>query len=351
MEKVLRGCAEAGVPENVDLWPDIREQTAVEGGIGSLRTRFLPRTRIGLVFAALLAMLVTGTGAVAASRIADDLFRGAAPGAEGAGLGVKFDQKLDQKQTIDGVTVTLERAYADQNNVVVSYSTEGPIVGLMGGGKLTDENGKLLSTGGMNGGQGAMEDKHGAAAATAVFGLPEKIAPSEEQRFHFETLVVRDGDRDDPATDPVTGLPFAFDFEVPVLPVPVIEMHQKVEADGVTLILDRIENSPGKPEAVICFDPPDDGRMWGEFGIGQGSMDSGYHKGNQVTIRPTAKNGCNAVSLPEPNRAGGYSIVVTDLYNAPRDAVKDMEEGRVAAPYEDRTIHGPWKFDFEVPKR
>ena len=80
-------------------------------------------------------------------------------------------------------------------------------------------------------------------------------------------------------------------------------------------------------------------------------MDSGYHKGNQVTMRPTAENGCNAVSLPEPDREGRYSLTVTDLYSAPRDAVKAMEEGRVPAPYEDKTIYGPWKFDFEEPKR
>ena len=110
MEKALRACAEAGVPENVDLWPGIREQTTAEERRSSLRTRFLPRTRMGLVFAALLALLVTGTGAVAASRVADELFQGAAPSVGGTDLGVKFDQKLGYEQTIDGVTVTLERA-------------------------------------------------------------------------------------------------------------------------------------------------------------------------------------------------------------------------------------------------
>ena len=302
---------------------------------------------MGLVFAALLALLVTGTGAVAASRISDDLFRGAAPGVEEANLGVKFDQKLDRKQTIDGVTVTLERAYADQNNAVVSYSAEGPIIGLKGGGKLTDENGRLLSIGGINGGQGAMEGKNRAVAATAVFGLAEKIAPTEKQRFRFEALVVRGEDPNDP-TEATTGPPFAFDFEIPVLPVPVVEMNQEVEANGVTLTLDRIENSPGKPEAVICFEPPNDRRVWEEFAI-----EGQYHKSNELTIRPTAKNGCNAVSLPEPDRTRRYSLTVTDLYSYPRDPSQAQEEAeRIAATQKsDGTVHGPWTFDFEVPER
>lgn len=198
-----------------------------------------------------------------------------------------------------------------------------------------------------------MEGKNGAVAATAIFGLPKKITPAERQRFHFETLVVRGETPNARPIDPVTGPPFAFDFEVPVLPVPVIEMDQKVEANGVSLTLDRIENSPGKPEAVICFDPPNDGRVWEEFVVEEGAMGSGYHKRNQVTIRPTAKNGCNAVSLPESDREGRYSLTVIDLYSYPRNPSEAREEAeKIGATQKDEgTIHGPWKFDFEVPER
>ncbi|MDP9478874.1 MAG: hypothetical protein M3R38_24875 [Actinomycetota bacterium] len=119
MKKALHGCAEAGVPETVDLWPGIREKTVRERR-GSLRTRFLPRTRLGLAFAVLAALLaMTGAG-YAAAGLVYARFQEELPGAEARDVG----KEIGQEQTVDGARVALEWAYADEEFVVLSYSVK-----------------------------------------------------------------------------------------------------------------------------------------------------------------------------------------------------------------------------------
>jgi hypothetical protein len=49
-----------------------------------------------------------------------------------------------------------------------------------------------------------------------------------------------------PPPEPV-GEPFVFEFEIPVLPAPVVEVNQKDTANGITLTLERVMDSPGRP--------------------------------------------------------------------------------------------------------
>jgi hypothetical protein len=61
--------------------------------------------------------------------------------------------------------------------------------------------------------------------------------------------------------EPVAG-PFIFVFEIPVRPAPTIEVNQEVEAEGVTLTLKRVVDSPVVPQAIVCFELPDDEHRW-----------------------------------------------------------------------------------------
>ena len=72
MERVLHGCAEAGVAGGVDPWPAIRER-ALAGGRRSRRIRLVPRTRAGWAFAALLTMLFATAAYAVAGLTESDL--------------------------------------------------------------------------------------------------------------------------------------------------------------------------------------------------------------------------------------------------------------------------------------
>src|SRR5215217_4534063 len=86
---------------------------------------------------------------------------------------------------------------------------------------------------------------------------PKKgLKPSEEHDFRlqvplYESAVVP------PEEKQPSPEPFEFKFDVPVHAVHVVDVNQKVRAKGVTLRLDRVINSPGRPRAVFCYDAGD----------------------------------------------------------------------------------------------
>ena len=280
IEKALRGCAEAGVPENVDLWPELRRRTADGGRRGSARSRFLPHTRAGRAFAVLAALLVMTGAGYAATSLVYARFQEELPGADARDVG----KEIGQEQTIDGARVTLEWAYADEEFVVISYSVKDLEERRSAGrpvqlepifvGKedveadrgpdqraiLTEEGGEEL---GMIDGTfevAGPDIMRMPKANSAVFEVPEGLEPGRNHRFHLEIPLEEmpttfpsmeqgeQGVRFEPG--PPVG-PFVFDFELPVRPAPTIELNEKVEANGVKMNLDRVVNSPARPQAVI----------------------------------------------------------------------------------------------------
>ena len=387
MKKALRGCAEAGVPETVDLWPGLQERMTSRGR-RSFRTWLAPRTRVGWVFAVAVALLVTTGAGYAATELADKMFRSELPGAaEEADLGVL----LDERRTIDGTTVNLHRVYADATHVVVSLSVEGardgrqidgdpvefsPIFAmdepgyeppegqptldelLPVRGKLVDESGEELAVVGgqgmISGGPDQMMD--GPVPHTLVFASSGSLEPGGEHRFRLEVplegsrISAPSGEEGEASPEetppqgsearPLVG-PFVFEFDVPVKPVPVVEVDQQIEASGVEITLDRIYASPGRPEAVFCFDPPDESHYWGAAVKKSGPTWSEPADGRLKT-RPTG-DGCFVATLS--SKARDYSsLTVTEIEGFPKN-------GDVDGPEDIKTIRGPWVFDFEIPER
>ena len=119
VKQILHEIAGQQVPQSVDLWPAIRVRLQPPRR-RSRWARLMPTTRLGWAFLALALCLLIGTGAWAVGSAVDRLFQ-VAPGLNHVGQ-AGLSQELDLSQTLDGVTVTLERAYADANRVVVGYT-------------------------------------------------------------------------------------------------------------------------------------------------------------------------------------------------------------------------------------
>ncbi|MBN2074256.1 MAG: DUF4179 domain-containing protein [Dehalococcoidales bacterium] len=83
--------------------------------------RYLPKTRLAWALA-LLALLVIGGTAYAATFIVRELFLSYAGHVEEAGLA----QELNVSQTVGDVTVRIERAYDDGNVVLVGFTVSNP---------------------------------------------------------------------------------------------------------------------------------------------------------------------------------------------------------------------------------
>jgi hypothetical protein len=386
--EALREADERAGSDSVDLWPAIRERLSGErvseamGGeqIRGKRVsasprrrawppRLVPNTPFGWILAA-LSVLILCTGVYAASGPVREIFRYGLPGTVEAGgsdkdagrnLSTHPDENLsalrtqiDQTQTADGVKVTLEWAYADERFVAVGLRTQrldgpresqrsDPVVFMpslwddtVGNEaefpphvQITDASGQDFDT--VGGGTLLGPDRTG---ADATFDAPEGLEPGREHRFRLEVPLEEEplvGAKLSRKSDPG---PFVFDFEVPVRPAPTIEVDQTVEAEGIAMTLERVVASPVVPQAVMCFEPPDDEHRWQPW-----LEDDGHY----------AKVGSNPQKLGE----GCWSLTVDRVVEGRTSVtvayLEGMPEATGAQKIYPKRIRGPWTFEFEAP--
>jgi hypothetical protein len=128
---------------------------------------------------------------------------------------------------------------------------------------------------------------------------------------------------------------------------PVVEVGQKDTASGVTLTLDRVIDSPGKPEAIVCYEAPDDEHSWFISG-GEGTYAAGDWWGTEIQGVPPAK--CQTLQLEGPLE--GRTLVELAMLEGMPDCRAARAEALEACDKKigDRTIRGPWRFEVEVPE-
>lgn len=361
LERTLHGCAEAGVPDNLNLWPEIdgrlEERAVPEFDRSSRRTPFSPRTRAGWALVGFVALFALGTGAYAAGGIMDVLdhvFGDTVPYVQKHELGVPVGEKM----TKEGATVTIDRIYADQRYVVVGFHVDG--LDRLGDGPrdLRDDllaDARLTDPTAGTGEEFVMTDGYwrswvppdeappniptppkGSQVGTVVFQAPKQLEPGDH-RFRIEVGLFRGGSQESIAR------PFVFDLEVPVRPAPTVEVNQTVESNGVPITLTRVVNSPARSYAFLCFDPPE-GKYdlpavkTGLFGLRAGHLADvpANHPGG---IDGATLEGCATYNFGETlyDKPGTHRLTVTALY--PSD------------PGMRGSVEGPWRFRFEVPDR
>src|SRR5215211_669944 len=220
----------------------------------------------------------------------------------GKGPAYNASEKLQLTKTEDGARVTLNWVYAEENYVSIGYQVENlkdnrrvaghpaelqPILGF-GYGKPTPREKKYLKKSGLGtdivaltderGTKFRMVDNLGTLSAgpdhmvkgplenLVAFKPKEALKPTKEHDFRLQVPLYESAvvplDEKQPPPEPFPGEPFVFNFDVPVHAVHVVDVNQKATAKGVTLRLDRVINSPGRPRAVICYEPPDDKHYW-----------------------------------------------------------------------------------------
>ncbi len=309
----------------------------------------------------------------------------------GVGPAYNASEKLQLTKTASGARVTLNWVYAEENYVSIGYQVEDlkddrrvaghpaelqPLLGF-GYGKPTPREKKYLKKSGLGTDIVALTDERatkfrmvdnlgttsagpehvvkGPLENLVAFKPKEGLKPSKEHDFRlqiplYESAVVGLQGKQ-PPPEPFPGEPFVFKFEVPVHDVPVVDVNQKATAKSVTLRLDRVINSPGRPRAVICYEPPDDKHFWFSYG-GAGTLlggwsTSGWAGTGSMRGIPPAK--CHKLMLKAPAE-GRTSFEVRMLEgepDCPYNNAKAYEACYEKIGY--RTIRGPWKFEFKVP--
>jgi hypothetical protein len=328
-------------------------------------------------------------GGASAREAPSGTSQGFKPGG-GAGPAYRASEKLQLTKTEAGARVTLNWVYAEENYLSVGYQVENlkddrkvaghpaelqPILGY-GYGEPTPREEKNLKKYGLGTDIVALTDERGTRFRMAdnsgqisagpkpvegplenlvAFRPKEGLKPGKDRDFRlqiplYESAVVPLGEKW-PPPEPFPGDPFVFNFDVPVHAVRVVDVNRKAKAKGVTLRLERVINSPGRPRAVVCYQPPDDKHIWFSYGGAGTFLDgwstSGWAATGSMWGIPPMK--CQKLMLKAP--AEGRTWFGVRMLQGEPDCPYDNAEDFQAC-YEEighRTIRGPWRFEFKVP--
>ncbi len=231
--------------------------------------RLVPRTRLAWALAPLAVLLLVAGVAYASSSVIRERFASLFPQVEQSGLA----QVLNLSQTVDGVTVRIERAYADSNAAMVGYTISGPPTTATGpgaryfgkSGGLVVEGGPVLpvlfESGTVPGSKDVLGDWNPAdrLAVVAVFdtsaiqGTPSELSVKLTVRV-FDSVPI-------PDTQPVQRT-YTFDFKVKFHPAKVVTIDQTVHASVVPVSVDQAVIGLWATRIRFHFDPPFDGPYW-----------------------------------------------------------------------------------------
>jgi hypothetical protein len=276
--EILHEIAAADVADNVDLWPDIQAR-AKPVQRQSRWAGLMPTTRLGWALGVLAAALALSTMVYAVGPIVSRVFQ-IVPSWQYLEE-KQLLQDIDLTQTVDGVTVALEKVYADANQILVGYSVTGlPDPPFHIEAALTDEKGAVLRglhSAGVTGSsdllQVTLPEGDGsyvvAFDGSAIKGTPASL------HLHLTMRLTRwvpvtpraeatgvDGQSLEPpsavqASVPVmydegsSVGPFVFDFAVAFLPAWVAEVQETTRAAGVAVRLERVVVTPSETRTTL----------------------------------------------------------------------------------------------------
>ena len=220
---------------------------------------------------------------------------------------------------------------------------------------VTDDSGSVFK---YVGGLGVLTDpsdksiEEGSESELAFFEPSKRLEASGKHRFQLELNYTPDPEKSgrggDAQAKPAEKV-LTFDFSIPVRKLDVIQVGQTVEANGVPMTLERVENSPARTEAILCFDPPRDEKYtWVPVVERPNIAESDFFGNNSLyDAPPEEKVGCVGYDLfrsiyDEPGR---HTFTVTRI----EGRSPSVDDPRLMVLREE--IAGPWTFEFEVPER
>ena len=375
LEDALRGCAETGVPDTVDLWPAVRERAMdvrVEAGSGYSHHRAASRRRVGWIVAALIALLLTGTGAYAATSGAfDRIFATMLPEVQETRL-----EKVEAASGTDkGFTLTVDRAFVDQYHVVAGYTLTGPdgrrwdtdkITAVM---RMEQVGGEFLP----ESSQGNLSEwlPKGKEAGAFAFQPMKPFEAGETVRLRATLNVdALTGCYKDPDMQGIRvcgASPRARPsvvFEAHVRETQVLEVNQTATSGWLPMTLTRVVNSPVSTSANVCFEPPGsnvqpvvswrrpDGTStkpdsWAMLPGGDSLYASLVYRGDLYGYGAINSAGCSTIEWSDPlvDEPGVHGLTVSRLEPSLLNA-GNPDAGPTGPPKK-----GSWNFEFEIPAR
>jgi hypothetical protein len=281
--KALWQTAVNDIPENVNLWPLIKAKVSLKE-VATVH----PRLKLSLtVVIVLVALIVVATVAYACYRLMID------PGlqsVENAGLVSNLNQTAEPtvfatvptqlapavglSKTLNGITVTLNWAYADENRLALQLSVEGLKLpeGVSTGDficKLYVSNGQGVSIGSIDPADvQTQKDKPGQPIILTYISYQHIDASRHNHlnlsmdltigacgpRWDFGEVFIPGQEAQTPTPPPLIGN-YHLNVTVPVYKGLTLTPNQTLVADGISIRLDTITLSPSFTSLHICYLP------------------------------------------------------------------------------------------------
>jgi hypothetical protein len=282
----------------------------------------VPKTRLAWAFLPLVVLLFAGAVYGAISGV-ERLFETWAKDVETAGLSTA----LSVSQTVNGITVTLEKAYADSNVILIGYSIDKPNEKTIYGGKLTTSDGQVLNP---VIGMGVVPDKElGFNDNATIWGYDASslTGTPSDLNLKLEVSPITLADANVP-TQEASEL-FTFNFTLPFHGGTSIDIGQTVEVACVPVTLEQVTISPWGVRAVVRNPDGDD------FPIVSLILPNGDQV-NGTLVRRMETSIVNYFMGDFTGQSGEWTMSIKELVlDSP-----DTPQQRLA---------GPWVFHFNVP--
>ena len=288
----------------------------------------VPKTRLAWAILPLVVLLFGGA-VYGASSLIGDLFQKHAPQIEEAGLA----HELVLSQTIDGVTVNLERAYADSNVILLGFTVSGDDArDYMRMGKISTADGQSLP--GMYG-LGVVPNSEailGGWKASELVGtiVTFDASPLEGSPSQLSLILeIKTAGAPMGEAQAAAG-PFRFEFDVPFHAGKSIAIGQTFEAGGIPATLEQVTISHWGVSAVFRNPDGDD-----YFPITSLNLPNGDHVNGGLS-RQRVSSIVKYFMGDFLGQTGEWTLTVSELVldgpNTPQ-----------------QRLAGPWVFCFDVP--
>jgi hypothetical protein len=217
-----------------------------------------------------LAVLLLAGIAYASSSVIRERFASLFPQVERTGLA----QEMDLKQTIDGVTVRIERVYVDSNAALVGYTISGPPTTTAGPGSRYSSTVRGLAVDGgpvlplmfasltVPGSKDVLGDWNPSDRLAVVAAFDASAVQGSPTALKVRMLISLSDSVPVPQAGQATSGIFAFDFKAKLHPGKVVNVGQTLNAAGVSITLEQLVISHWATRPVFRFDPPYDNREY-----------------------------------------------------------------------------------------
>jgi hypothetical protein len=246
LSRALERIAEKAVPDGSSIWDKLETAYQAE----AKPKRIAIRMNWAAVFVAIIGIsLLTTGGALAYILLTRFPADAGGQNVANAGLGIA----INESQTVNGVTINLVQAYADEQRILLFYTLEGVDPTHFNHRAPDAALSEVWTLDGIDQYQSIdplhYQYRRDEGRVLLVSSIRNEAVRGENLEFRWQLIINDLGE--------VAPPEFHFDLSLPVVESLTIPVKQSVEADGLTVTLQSIEITAASTIVTVCTMLPD----------------------------------------------------------------------------------------------